>query len=274
MAILLIGYDVEVCDPASEVTKAFLQIAAPLHAELEAPCSFFICGKTLENNVKEFQQVREKWGQLIDFEQHTYSHVLLKTVVCDDGESLSLIKGGTLEEIRTEVERTSELLQRYLGVDCIGLTGPWGYYRGLMDRPDILEILYQLGIRFTRTYARNEKDYQPVSFEVQPFWYELQGFPEILECPIQWWQDCVWRGAHGWENKEEYLRQLRGNIDYIAQHDLVWGYVQHDWSSLKEDPDMSIIRNLIEYADQRGIRLMSYRQYYQEALRMRPQIPS
>jgi len=269
MAILLIGYDVEVCDPASEVTKTFMRIAPPLHSELGASCSFFICGKTLENNVRELQQVKEKWGQFIDFEQHTYSHLLLKTVVIDNGKNLKVIKGGTLEEIRWEVERTSELLQRYLGVACLGLTGPWGYYRGLMDRPDVLEILYLLGIRFTRTYARNERDYQPVSFEVQPFWYELQGFPEILECPVQWWQDCIWRNLYGWRNKKEYLKQLKGNIDYIVEHNLVWGYVQHDWSSIKEDPEMTIIRELVEYALDRNVRIMSYYDYYQEEVKKR-----
>ena len=187
---------------------------------------------------------------------------------------LRVVKGGSLEKIREEVEKTGELLRKHLGVECIGITGPNCYYRGLMDRPDVLEVLHRAGIRFTRTYGRNERDFQPVPFEVQPFWYEPQGFPDILECPVQGWQDCIWRGVHGWKSKEDYLKMLRDNIDYIAERDLVWGYATHDWSSLKGDPDMGIVRRFIEYAKQRGVRLMSYQQYYQEALRMRPQIPS
>ena len=274
MATLLIGYDVEVRDPSLDITKKFLRTAPKLHSELEAPCTFFICGQTLENNLEEFQRVKEGWGDIMDFEQHTYSHVPLKTVVEDSVRGFRVVKGGSLEQIREEVERASELLRRHLGVECIGITGPNCYYRGLMDRPDVLEVLYQAGIRFTRTYGRNEKDFQPVPFQVQPFWYEPQGFPDILECPVQGWQDCIWRGVYGWEKKDDYLKMLKDNVDHIVEHDLVWGYASHDWSSLREDPDMKIIRNLIEYAKQRGVRLMSYRQYYQEALRMRPNIPS
>ena len=74
------------------------------------------------------------------------------------------------------MRKTSALLAEHLGVQCIGLTGPWCYYRGLRDRPDILQVLWEEGIRFTRTDGRNERDWHPVSLDLQPYWYDA-GLP-------------------------------------------------------------------------------------------------
>ncbi len=267
MATFLIGYDVETQDPNSVATAQFLKVAAPLHRELNAPCTFFICGRTLENNIEAFQAVKAEYGDLFDFQQHTYSHVLLKTVFQENEHGKTVFRGGTLGQIREQVERASELLKEHLDINCIGLTGPYGYYRGLSDRPDILEIIHELGIRFIRTYARNEHDWQPLSLDIQPYWYEPQGFGDILECPIQGWQDCIMRGEIGWDNRAGYLAAVKENLDYIAEHNLAWGYAQHDWSSIREDPDMSITRGMIEYALDKGVEVKSYLEFYHETLR-------
>ena len=266
MATLLIGYDVENQDIEGIATRQFLKVAPKLHRELNASCTFFICGRTLENSVEEFKQVKAEYGDLIDFQQHTYSHVLLKTVLRENEHGQTLFRGGTLEQIREEVKRASDLLKEHLDIDCTGITGPYGYYRGLSDRPDILEILHELGIRFTRTYARNEHDWQPLSFAIQPFWYEVQGFPDMLEFPVQGWQDCIIRGKIGWDNLDGYLNHVKKDLDYIAEHDLIWGYVQHDWSSIREDPDMSITSRMIEYAQSIGVEIKSYLEFYKDLL--------
>jgi len=264
MATLLIGYDVENQDPNNDVTKTFLKTVSRLHRELNAPCTLFICGRTLENNVDDFKKVKSEYSDLLDLQQHTYSHVLLKTVFQENEKGKTMFRGGTLDQIREEVKKPIEMMKQLLDVDCIGLTGPYGYYRGLSDRPDILEILHGLGIRFTRTFARNQFDWQPLSFKVQPFWYDVQGFDDMLEIPVQGWQDCILRDEIGWENTEGYLNEVKKNLDYIAKNNLVWGYVQHDWSSIKGDPDMSIIRGMIEYARSIGVELKSYIQFYLE----------
>lgn len=274
-ATFLLGYDVEsqgLGRIGVEETKKFLKVAAPLHQELHAPCTLFICGKTLENNIEEFQRVKEGFGDIFDFQQHTYSHVLLKTVVQENEKGIAIFRGGTLDEIRKEVEKTNELLKKYLDVNCVGLTGPYGYYRGLSDRLDILKILHDSGIRFVRTYGRNEYDWFPVPFQIQPFWYDKQGFSEVLEFPMQGWADCVWRDYYGWDRKEEYLQLVKEGIDYIAAHNLTWCYVQHDWSSIKGDPSMEITRKIIEYAEKRGVSLMSYNDYYKESLKTKEEV--
>jgi len=267
LATLLIGYDVENQDPQGIATRHFLKVAPKIHRELDAPCTFFICGRTLEINTEEFRKAKSEYADVIDLQQHTYSHVLLKTVFQENEHGKAIFRGGTLEQIHDEVKRPIELLKEHLDVDCIGLTGPYCYYRGLSDRPDILEIIHKLGIRFVRTYGRDAHDWQPVPFGVQPYWYDIQGFGDILECPVQGWQDCIMRGEIGWDNRDGYLNELKKNLDYIAEHNLVWGYAQHDWSSIQGDADMSITRGMIEYALSINVEVKSYLEFYREKLK-------
>lgn len=264
---LLIGYDVESSGDPSTVRR-FLEKAGKVHSDLSAPCTFFLVGKVVEGNWQELAELRQSWD-LFNYEQHTYSHMLLKTVCIDDGEKITLVKGGSPEEIEREISRTNQILSERLGVQCWGLTGPWGYYRGLCDRPDLLEILNRNGIRFLRTYARDERDFQPVSFEIQPFWYRPQGFPDMLELGIHGWQDVYWRSINGWENTKGYLDLLKDTVDMVARRGLVWSYGSHDWSSIKADPEMSVMRGFIEYAKDSGLRTLNYRSFYLEAMKAR-----
>ena len=257
MAELLIGYDVE-CTGDPEVTRAFLRRAREIHRE--HPCTLFLVGKVIENNARDLEELAD--SPMFDFQQHTYSHRLLKTVCMERDGQVTIYQGMPLAEIEDEVGRTSELLKKHFGRECLGLTGPWGYYRGLADRPDILETLHRLGIRFTRTYGRNHHDFQPVAFDIQPFWYEPQGFGDVLEFPIHGWQDVYWRDINGWENVAGYTNYLLECLDYVADHDLAWSHGSHDWSSLRSDPDMTIIGALLDAADRRGLRTQTYLDFY------------
>lgn len=262
---LLIGYDVESSTDPATVSR-FLNRAEGVHSQLSAPCTFFLVGKVVENNWKDLIELRERC-ELFDYQQHTYSHMLLKTVCMDDSKKITVVRGGTLEEIEEEVSRTNRILAERLGVECWGLTGPWGYYRGLSDRPDLLEILDRNGIKFVRTWARDEKDFQPVPFDVKPFWYEPQGFPRIFEFPIHGWQDVHWKDINGWENIDGYLKLLKDTVDLVAERGIVWSYGSHDWSSIKNDDEMSVMRDFIEYAKDKGVRIVDNKTYYLEALK-------
>ena len=121
---------------------------------------------TLERWIPEFQRVAT--DPLFDIQQHTWSHRLLKKVHMDDGKSVRVVRGIPVPEIRTEVLRTSDLIRNVLGKDVTGITGPYNYYRGLRDRPEILETLYECGIRFTRCDGRNAQDCTPSPWTCNP----------------------------------------------------------------------------------------------------------
>lgn len=261
MGTMLIGYDVE-WRGEGEVTPMFLEQARALHNHLGVPATLFVVGQTLERWVREFQTIAE--DPLFDLQQHTYSHQLLKTVYIEDGRSVRVMRGVSPEETRDEVRKTSQLLAEQLGVECLGLTGPWCYYRGLRDRPDILDVLWEEGIRFTRTDGRNERDWHPVSMELQPYWYDALGFPDMLEIPTHGWHDNTLRAeVLGWGDLDAYVAAVRPYIDRAAAENKVFSLCQHDWSSIREDPDMHATERLIRYAQEEGVRFTTCRAYYE-----------
>ncbi|HEX2035259.1 MAG TPA: polysaccharide deacetylase family protein [Chloroflexota bacterium] len=263
----LIGYDVEARDPA--VTQPFLRQALAIHEATGVPATLFLAGRTIDLNREALRPLAEH--PLFDFQQHTYNHVLLKTVCIEDPvDGIRLFRAGTLDQIRDEVRRTSTLLREEFGLDCTGLTGPYAYYRGLVDRPDILEILWQEGIRFTRTWGRNERDWQPVPLEVQPFWYRLQGFPELLEVPLHGWQDISLRKSVGWTNHDGFLDATYPYLEAAAAGGLTFSYCTHDHSSTREDPQMRITAALLRRARELGLATTTYRDYYQQLLAHAP----
>jgi len=102
-----------------------------------------------------------------------------------------------------------------------------------------------------------------VDLAVQPFWYGPQGFADVLELPLQGWQDCIWREEHGWQYVGAYVDHLRTVLDELAGTDRTWSYGSHDWSSIREDGDHTVIRRLVEMARERGIELITHRAYYE-----------
>ena len=137
---ILVCYDVET---ASQHTLGFFEGATAMHEELDIPCTMFLTGTTMDFCPDACQAAGRH--PLISLGQHTYSHVLLKTVYMQpgdgkpcshtDGDLTFLIEGDDLETIRADVSRAQQLFENLFGEPCRGLTAPWGAYRGLMDRP-------------------------------------------------------------------------------------------------------------------------------------------
>jgi hypothetical protein len=146
----------------------------------------------------------------------------------------------------------------------MGLATPYCFYLGLTDQPDLLQVLWDQGIRFIRSYGRKEFGFNPLSLDIQPFFYADQGFPELLECPVQGWQDCIWRDRFGWHANWE--RQVFQYLDYIADHNLYYGLLQHDWASLKGDRHMIRTRAILDYALKKQIRVLTYRELYERMI--------
>src|SRR5712692_11018894 len=107
MATFFIGYDVEHGDPS--VTRHFLQTARKVHEELDVPCTLFVVGRTLRQSPDVF---RELVGHpLFDLQQHTETHLRLKTVYQENEEGVRVFIGGSPEEVQADVaacQRTFE----------------------------------------------------------------------------------------------------------------------------------------------------------------------
>ncbi len=259
MATFLIGYDVEHTDPA--VTRHFLATARRLHEDLEAPCSLFVVGRTLRHSPDAFRALLGH--PLFDLQQHTETHLLLKTVYQENAAGVQVFRGGSPEEVRADVAAAQATFAEFLGFRPLGLTGPYCYYRGLCDRPDLVQIVYDEGIRFLRTWGRDQHDWQPVPF-FAPFPLTALGFPDVWEYGVHGWQDVILRAALGWENLDAYVAHVYDDIDRAVAADAVFSYCQHDWSSIRADPEMTLTRRILRYAQDRGMRIVAYAAHYAE----------
>ncbi len=272
---IICGYDVE---SASDSTVGFLRGAEILHNELNVRWTIYLTGQTVE---KCGDEIRKMAGNpLLTIAQHTYSHMLLKSVYMtpNDGKPVHgsqpnfFKKGGSLQEIREEITKTQNLIRDVLGVECHGLTGPWGYYRGLVDRPDILQILEENAIRWIRTNARDCRDCQPTPFTEQPFFYSDQGFPDILELGVQGYQDdFYWERFDDRRHGDSYQDYLVAMLQEVSKKHLIWNVCSHDHGTpTREVFDRSKgkwLRDFLVRAKDLGFRFISPYKLYDEMKR-------
>lgn len=282
MATLLIGYDTEsaavgeglarfigpdvpqyraALDP--ETTREGVGVLRRLHEELEAPCTFFLCGRTLLHALDAIEPLAA--SDLFDIQQHTYSHIVFRDVryqpMGSDAPE-AVIPETPHVAIREELRFTSELIREHLGRECIGLRTPFGYYRGLRGRPDLLAIIEETGHRFVTSWGRNEQNGNPTPW-VQPFTYDEEGHPGLLEIPFQFWLDGIWFDANGYDQGAGFRAALEGAIDEIADTDTVFATAFHEWCAVEADEaGTGWIRGLIERARQRDVEVLSYADYW------------
>ncbi len=272
--VLLIGYDVEFGSDdvppglgPSDATEAFLLAALSVHRETGTSATLFVTGQTLAKNAAAFQDAAGEG--VFDFQQHTYSHRGLKALwAISEGEHVPAwcTPGMSLDQIKDEVSKTNGLLRDLLGVECIGLTAPTGCHLGLFDRPDILSVLHSEGIRFVRSWGRDHRGrfyLTPGACQekVQPFWYEPAGFGDVLEFPMHG-NDYNVRNEMGWDDAPGYLAWTKRQVDHAAERDIVWSYAIHDHSAIRDDPEMSLVREMVGYALDRGLTVHDYHEAY------------
>lgn len=272
MGTIILGYDVE---SASQDTSGFLEGAQALHQKHDVPWSIYVTGKTVDVCTDDLLRIKD--DPLLSIGQHTYNHVLLKSIFMRPrdgkpihGDGYEFFKqGASLETIREEIGRTQTLMQDKLGVDCRGLTGPWNYYRGLADRPDILQVLRDNGIQYCRCFGRDFRDCQPTPLREQPFFYELQGFPEILELGLQGYQDdFYWDRFDDRHYGDTYEDYLRGALLKVVENDWVWNVCSHDHATPTADVFRETkgawLEDFIVYAKDHGARFISPETLYNE----------
>ena len=270
---VLFGIAVE---SACEDTVGFVEFAEPLFTDLQCHVTWFLTGQTLEKYPDLFRRVEK--NPYIDLQSHTYAHILLKTVIWKLPKGVPFgsfrdwvyKRGASVDEMDADLERCQGVFQDVLGRKAVALTSPWGYYRGLMDRPDMLELCDKHGFKVIRTFSRNEQDGEPIPFEWQPFFYEPQGFGHILETMIHGFQDdYAWRYVTRPAEGASYGEYLKTCVDRVAGEDLVWGVCSHDHGCAdpaRAQEKGAWYRGLVEYAMDKGCRFFTSRQFYEEML--------
>jgi peptidoglycan/xylan/chitin deacetylase (PgdA/CDA1 family) len=248
-----LALDAETCDRA-------LQVIERAHADVGVPGTLFVCGRTLLHALDAIKRAKAAG---FDVQQHTYSHSPFKDIEYDGGEgAIAVIPASPLVALREEVALTSRLIREHLGHECVGLRPPFCYHRGLRERPDLLQMLTDCGIRYVSSWGRNEHNGNPTPW-VQPFTYAEEGFPDLLEIPLQFWLDVIWFDLNGYETGPDLLAALKGAVDHVAEHDLVYGACFHDWVMLASDEErVGWLRGFLAYAKEQGVDVITYTEYW------------
>ncbi|HOS65448.1 MAG TPA: hypothetical protein PK251_11910 [Candidatus Latescibacteria bacterium] len=260
MATMVIGYLVE-WTKDDVVTAQFLTQMRRIHEDARAPCTLYCVADIIARHREQLRGI----GADPLFDVQIATKRPLKTV-CQHAEGKTIVwPGASLEEIETEVAEAVGAFVECFGSRPTGISGPLGAYRGLQDRPDVLAVLDRHGIRFGRTYARDQNDWQPVEFSVEPFWYTYQGFSHIAEFPSQGWQEPIIRKIYGWDDAQGYLDYVKADVDDAARReDFVWSYWACDWSVIRGATDMAHIEGLIRYAQENGLELSTQKAAYEK----------
>ena len=283
--ILIIGYDwerygkenlsVDEQKKQQEIGIKGLQIICTIHKSLEKPFTLFILGKMLERphilGALQTELKLEKIRELVDIEQHGYSHVEFK--------KLPGRVPLTLSQIEWEVSYTKELIRNKVGYEPIGIRPPQGHYKGLQGEYKILELLYKEGIRFISSDLRNEKEQFPSSWYDdkgnirQPYYYDMNRFKDLIEIPTHGWNDNALKGMSRTtkvkkHTLEEEVEIHKTNIDFAVENILCYAPLFHPWATAMTDEEGYVISNILKYAQKKGMSVMSYKMAYQYIISM------
>jgi len=257
------AYDVE-ADVSVSVPAA--RAVAAVHRRLDAPATFFIVTRLLEEAADEFRAILDH--QLFDIQSHTHTHAYLKRT-----PPAEAIDG----DLRYEIERPVELIRDIFGREAIGLTAAGAYTDGLVGQTALLRFLRDSGIRFIRSDGRGPDETLPALF-TQPYWHGADGCPELLELPVQFWHDNVLKGYSPadvrWppvvpfglpvappESPEAELAVWQQGADYVKAAGLrVYQPAFHPWSVCRMSPEARQVELLLRYVLAEGFEVVSCRQ--------------
>ncbi len=261
-------YDLE-----SERCVQAAPVLAEIHRRHETPATFFIVGRILERFGDELKAVFGD-DRLFDLQSHTYSHRLLK-----DNQMHG--PGVSLEDLRVEIGRGVQLVEETFGRACIGVRSGCGFFKGMQGERERLQVIWDCGVKYLSSDLRSHADSIPSGLQ-QAYWYDEEGFPELLELPGHGWHDNVlksfqprlflaWPPALAWgipnrpttTPEEERIVQatwldkaISLGLDFVS-------LVYHPHSIYGMSEDCRVAELLVQEVKARGMPVVTYTQLYQ-----------
>jgi len=246
-------YDVEYMRDVEYSLRA-LESVVKVHRRMEAPATFCLIGKLLGEAGPRYAELLR--DEMFDVHSHTYTHMQLKRT--SDSEP-----PVDLEQARDEIQRTAALLEQHLGVAKPGLRTPGGFYRGLRGAPEVLALLAELGVPFVSSDARGPMETVPAPL-TEPYWYDEDGFPNMLELPAHDWHEnvlkghnlvpCHWPPVLPWgypslppktpqEEFEVYRKSLHGVLELGMTY---YSPPMHPWSVYRFNAEARTVELILE----------------------------
>ncbi len=175
-------------DTESPACLAACRKIVAVHKRLEIPATFFITGKTLEANTKEYKALFS--DPLFEVSSHTWSHKLL----CDNAMCGSAVSP---DEKREEVFKAKALIESVFEQPCAGLRPAVGFDKGLRGAVDVLTLVREAGFRYVSSLLWGPDCSMPALIEA-PFHYGGDGFTDLWELPGHGWHENLLKNHNHW----------------------------------------------------------------------------
>lgn len=228
---------------------------------------FFLVARVLEQENVDWLRELIRDGHRIG--NHTYHHVNVKAVKPADIQSRFqrapwLIAGRPPAEIiRENIRLANEAMKARLGIEPSGFRTPGGFANGLADRPDVRQMLLDLGFKWAGSKypahltGQPGEEPTPEIFEsivkaqaaAQPFVYP-DGLVEVPMSPISdigAFRNARWKLDH-------FLKATRLAVEWAIEHGAVFDFVCHPSCLGVVDPECRAIELICELVRKAGDR--------------------
>jgi hypothetical protein len=227
----------------------------------------FAVGRVLEQEnvdwLKEIVQAGHPVGN------HTYDHVNVMATKPEDIQfrflrSPWLIAGKAPREVITEnIRLCSVALKTRIGIDPAGFRTPGGFSGGLKARPDLQQLLLDLGFPWisshypTHGVGKPGQEPGPEVFQTivklqeaaQPFVYP-KGLIEVPMSPIS----DIGAFRNGRWKLESFLTAIRLGVEWAMEHRKVYDFLSHPSCLYVVDPHFKAIELICDLVAKAGDR--------------------
>lgn len=220
---------------------------------------FFVVGRVFEQEKVDWLQEIVREGHPVG--NHTYDHVNVKAAKPEDLQfrfqrAPWLIEGKRPHEvIRENIRLTDAALRARIGTAPAGFRTPGGFSDGLADRPDVQQLLRDLGFSWVSSlYPRHpmgEPGKEPAAevYEgivkaqesAQPFAYP-RGLVEVPMSPVS---DIGAFRTGRWK-LDWFLKAIRLAVEWTIERRAVFDFLGHPSCLYVTDPDFRAIELICE----------------------------
>ncbi len=227
----------------------------------------FAVGRVLEQEnvdwLKEIVQAGHPVGN------HTYDHVNVTATKLEDLQfrfrrAPWLIEDKTAAEvIRENIRLATIALKARIGVDPAGFRTPGGFVNGLVDRPDVQQIIMDLGFKWVSSLYPPHALGVPMQapgvdvFEgivaaqqkSQPFVYP-SGLVEVPMSPIS----DIGAFRNGRWKLDDFMEAVRRGVQWAIDHGAAYDFLAHPSCLYVTDPQFRTIEMICDLVHKAGDR--------------------
>lgn len=228
---------------------------------------FFCVGRVLEQENVDWLKELVREGHPIG--NHTYDHVYVLAQKPDDIQfrfkrAPWLIAGKTpAEVIRDNIAKTNLALKSRIGIDAAGFRTPGGFGPGLNGRPDVQQMLLDLGFEWISCKAPSVPMGPPgaeptaaimdsivkAQADAQPFFYPT-GLIDVPMSPIS--DVAAFRGGR-WK-LESFLKAIRLGVEWAIETHGVFDLLSHPSVLYPMDPEFKAVELVCDLVKKAGKR--------------------